>query len=629
MKTIMTTLALILALGLGAAMADELPAAAQRIWAPAGDDLGTDNHLTLTGVRNDDHGDEAKAAEDEGVKGDWMGRGLFNWLHQKDNGYRMGARGLLGNVEGGGLAGDGMLFSSVPGKYTVTVDYHAHDLFYDRDSELRNPTFPTVLPTQLPYAPHIDWRRAKVLVRYHASAGLDLYLGVDDLRREGSKSSLTRKSPPNVQTVDNTSSSVWLGGVVKAGHLGADLKLSYQTAEDTRAYASGHTYADERDRYSASLDAAYDVNPRVRVVAAGRMSRIEHTGTEAGVTGAGPTDGDTDSAAYQLGAITRLGQATTLRVSARIDSHDTEANTGEPTDILYAADRERDRQQYEVVVGNRSLARTNLQLRYRFSMGDESQAMAEGMRPTAPGADVMILDQETTRQDLSLRARTRLSRNVKLRADVRYTSLDVDQDRTWDAGQEEWFGVLGDHERSRVSWRLSMQTRPHRSLPVDLGVRGFSQTFERTEGDEVETTASQTAVFASTNWLASSRLTVFTMVSYGMETYELDNATATAGFEAFNVDATTLRLSPGATFTVNDKLQLDGWYEGVFFEDTGDESSTLNAIEADRDRLSLRARYQATERMAVSAGYARHEFDENRWDDYIQHLWTMSAQMRF
>lgn len=629
MKTIMTTLALILALGLGAAMADELPAAAQRIWAPAGDDFGTDNHLTITGMRNDDHGDAAKAAEDEGIKGDWMGRGLFNWLQQKDSGYRMAVRGLLGNVEGGGLAGDAMLLSSIPGKYTVTVDYHAHDLYYDRDSELRNPTFPTVVPPQLPFTPHIDWRRGRVEARYHHSANLDLYLGVDDLRREGRKSSLLGKNPPNVQSVDNTSSSVWLGGVVKAGRLGADLKLSYQTAEDTRAYATGHTYADERDRYSANLDAAYDVNPRVRVVAAGRMSRIEHTGTEAGVTGAGPTDGDTDSAAYQLGAITRLGKATTMRLSARFDSHDTEANTGEPTDILYAADRERDRQQYELVLGNRSLPRTNLQLRYRYSAGDETEAMAEGDRPSVPGSGALVLDQESTRHDLSLRVRTRLARHVKLRADLRYTSLDVDQDRTWDAGQDEWFGVLGDHERDRTSWRLSLQTRPHRTMPLDLGIRGFSQTFKRTEGESVETKASQTALFASTNWLASERLTVFAMASYGIDSYELTDATPAPGYEAFNVDATTLRLSPGVTVAVNEKLQLDGWYEGIFFEDTGDESATLNAIEADRDRLALRARYQATERLAMSAGYSRYEFDENRWDDYIQHLWTVSAQMRF
>jgi hypothetical protein len=166
-------------------------------------------------------------------------------------------------------------------------------------------------------------------------------------------------------------------------------------------------------------------------------------------------------------------------------------------------------------------------------------------------------------------------------------------------------------------------------MPLDLGIRGFSQTFKRTEGESVETTASQTALFASTNWLASSRLTVFAMASYGVDSYELTDGTADPGFEAFNVDATTLRLSPGVTVVVNDKLQLDGWYEGVFFEDTGDESASLNAIEADRDRLALRARYQATERMAMSAGYSRYEFDENRWDDYIQHLWTVSAQTRF
>ncbi len=205
----------------------------------------------------------------------------------------------------------------------------------------------------------------------------------------------------------------------------------------------------------------------------------------------------------------------------------------------------------------------------------------------------------------------------------------MDQDRTWDATETAWFGVLGDHERNRTSWRLSLQTRPHQKLPLDLGLRGFEQGVKRTEGDGVETTASRLGVFANANWLASPRLTVFAMATYGQETYELTGGVPTPGFEAFNVDATTLRLSPGATFLVTDKLQLDGWYEGVFFEDKGDASVALNAVEADRDRISVRARYQVTERLAMSAGYARNEFDENRWDDYIQHLWTVSAHTRF
>ncbi len=386
MKTIMTTLALILALGLTPAMADELPAAAQRIWAPAGDEIGTTNHLTATGVRNDDHGDTARAAQDEGVKGDWMGQGLFGWFKQDEDGHRLMARGLLGNTEGGGLAGDGLVSKTSPGIYAVKVTYHAHDLFYDRDSELRNPVFPIVVPAELTFTPHLDWRRGRVDVRYHMSSGFDLYAGADDMRREGRKSSRLGKNPPNVQTLDTQAGSFWLGGVCKVGDLGADLKLAYDTTDDTRAYATGHAYESQRDRYSANLDAAYDASARVRLVAAGRWSRLEHTGTEMGVAAAGRVDGDTDSAAYQLGAISRLGKATTVRLSARFDTHDTEASTVDVADVLYAADRERDRQQYSLVVGNRSLPRTNLQLRYRYSNGDETEALAQDGRPTDASA---------------------------------------------------------------------------------------------------------------------------------------------------------------------------------------------------------------------------------------------------
>ncbi|MEZ4388191.1 MAG: hypothetical protein R3D98_11565 [Candidatus Krumholzibacteriia bacterium] len=629
MKTIMTTLALILALGVVAALADELPAAAQRIWAPAGDEIGTAGHLTATGVRNDDHGDAARAAQDESIQGDWLGLGLLGWFDRSPSGRRVDVRGLVGNTEGGGLAGDGLVRSATPGVYSARIAYHAHDLFYDRDSELRNPVFPTVLPPQLAFTPHLEWRRGRADLSYHLASAFDLYLGADDLRREGRKSSRLGMNPPNVQAVDTRAGEFWLGAVSKLGDLATDVKLSYLNTDDTLGYATGHTKENQRDRYSADFDAAYAAGNRIRLVAAGRWSRLENTGSEMGVVNAGGIDGDTDSAAYQIGAISRLGRATTLRLSARFDTHDTEASTADGADVIYGAHRERDRQQYEVTLGDRSLPRTDLQLRYRYTTGDETQDQAEGARPTDLDARVFTLDQATTRHDAKLRARTRLAPHVKLSADVRYTSLDVDQSRSWDAGEEVWFGVLGDHKVDRTSYRLALQTRPHAKLPLDLGVRGFDRTFKRTEAGGAETTASQLALFANTNWRVTPRLTVYGMVTYGKETYELTGAEPAAGFEAFNVDANTVRFSPGATFMATDRLQIDGWYEGVSFEDTGDQAASRNAINSDRDRLSLRVRYQATERLAVTAGYARNEFDENRWDDSIQDLWSLSAHTSF
>lgn len=631
MKTITFMLAVILASGLvGIAAADELPAAAQRIWAPAGDTVGLENHATATGILNDDHGDEARAASDEGVHGEWLGQGLFGWRMLTESSREIIARGLGGNVEGGGLAGDAGLWTTKPGRYRADITYHAHDLYGDRDSELRAPTFPYNEPAALAFTPHLDWRRGRVELDYHLSAALDLRLGVEDQRREGRKDSRLAKNPPAVQTVDMQSALIWLGGTARFGKLAADVRLDYQSSDDDRAYSYGHAYANETERYGASLDAAYDVTTQLRFHAGGRVAHLENTGTEAGVTDAGDTEGETDSAAYQLAVVSRLDRATTVRASARFDSHETTAENVVGGDVLYAADRERDRQQYQLVVGNRSLPRTALRLRYRYTSGESDEISAQGARPADGGYTAsQTLDQESTRHDLSLRARTRLARHVKLKAQLRHTSLDVNQDSTWDTDDDtRWFGELGDHERTRTAWDLALQTRPMRGLPVDFGLRGHDQTFERIDRG-TETTASRLGLFVNANWLASDRITVYGMASYGAEKYQLTDRTAPGGFEAFNVDATTLRLSPGASVVLTNCLQLEGWYEGVFFEDTGDESDSLDALEADRDRLQVRARWAATDRLAVSLGYARNEYDENRWDDYIQHLWSLSAHTTF
>lgn len=623
MKTIMTMLALILALGAGLALADEMPVPAQRIWAPAGDEVGTENHLTATGVLNDNHGDEARAAEDEGIMGDTMGLALWGWFMRGD-GYKVSGRGLASNLEGDDLVADLLCKSTVTGKHRESFRIHTHDLYYDRDSELRNPGFPFAEPAQLGVAPQLSWRRGLFNMNYHASSILDLRLSVDDLRREGAKSSLTAQTPPGVQGLETQMSEVAVGGAVKLGQLGADLELSYLRTEDDRSYQTGHMLRDKRDRYSAVLDAAYDLNPTTRLLAGGHMSRLEHTGREVGTGNAGATDGDTDSAAYQVALLKSMGK-TNVRVSARFDTHDTEAaNTGD-TGVIYGADRERDRQRYELVLDNRSLARTQVQLRYRYTSGSETETITEGMLPNAPGATLLPVDSDLTRQDLGLRVRTRLSRTMKLRAELRHSSMDVEQSA--DAGL--WYDLMGDYERSRLCYQVALQTRMARKLPLDLGVRGSTQTFKRTEGDEVETTADMMGLFVNANWMASSRLTVFGMITYGTETYELDATEPTPGYAAYNVDATTLRLSPGATFSVSPKLMLDAWYEGVVYEDNGDESDGLDAIEANRDRLSFRARYQASEKLAMSMGYARYELDENLWDDHIEHLWTLSAHTKF
>ena len=75
------------------AIAGELPAEAQRIWAPTGDVIGTDNHATVTYTSTDAYGDLAKTGEDWQLQEDQFGSGLFNWQNIWANGYQMGLRG--------------------------------------------------------------------------------------------------------------------------------------------------------------------------------------------------------------------------------------------------------------------------------------------------------------------------------------------------------------------------------------------------------------------------------------------------------------------------------------------------------------------------------------------------------
>jgi hypothetical protein len=146
----------------------------------------------------------------------------------------------------------------------------------------------------------------------------------------------------------------------------------------------------------------------------------------------------------------------------------------------------------------------------------------------------------------------------------------------------------------------------------------------------VETTWQANRLFANLNWQAERRLTVYGMVSYGKETYELVGVQdPAAGAGAFNYDGATLRFMPGAVLRLSRCLQLEGMYEGIRFENTGHESAQLDAVKADHDRILLRLRWQASERYAAAFTYRRNEFDENRWDDYIQDLYAVSVSGRF
>jgi len=643
MRARLTTTALSLVLVLPAlAAAGELPAQAQRIWAPTGDQISLAKHVTATVIVNDDLGDRTKAAEDLAIRGETLGYGLFHWNTTGANSHQITVRGAGGNVEGSGLAGDLGVWSTAPGTYSAALTYSAHDHFYDRDSELRSPAFPyPPAPPALGFDPHLTWRRGRLDLRFHVADGFDLKGGVADIRREGTKASLLRgaggTAAPAVQTVDTQQYEAWLSGALRTGALASELRLSYRGSDGDRALADSHAYADDRQEYRGFLDLAYDVSQATRLLAHGSLARLESGGHETWSAGTTPIDGDTEHHTGQLALLSRLGRATTVRASARFRSTDSEIRTDQGGSVLYAADRDADRQDYQVELDNASLPSTRLQLRYRYSTDDQTGVtVQDGLPGSLQAGDQQSLDTQTTWDDLSLRARTRLSRQAKLKLALRWTRKDVDEESAWSTTSgDAWYGTLGDHEVERLAWDVALQTRPLANLPVDLGYQGRDQTYERTVDeadptDAVETTWQANRLFLNANWIASARLSVYGMVTYGLETYELTGAAdPAAGWGAFDYDGATLRFTPGAVLQLTRTVQVEGLYEGIYHENTGDESGALDPVQSDRDNVLVRARWQARPQLAVNLTYRRHEFDENRWDDYIQDLYSVSVSGQF
>ncbi len=635
MKTIITTTALILVLATAALAGPTLPAQAQRIWAPEGDLISYDqNHATATLIINDDHGDWAKAAEDWAIRGKTFGYGLFNYQHTSDSNHQLNVRGDGGNVPGSGLAGNVGLWSSTPGKYRVRLLYSKHDHYYDRDSELRNPGFPyPPEPPALSDSPHLDWRRGRLDLSWHLSSAFDVTFGIADLRREGSKGSLLRgtsgEAPPAVLSQKTKQYEVYLGGVFRAGNLGGGLTLAMRNADGwrTRSGTNGHDYDEERKSYRAALDLAYDVSGGTRLAAYGALNRLELNGREIWGGGDGSTNSDSENAVGLLALQTRLGRKTNLLASARFEGLKNESQIDDMAGVLYAGDTDRQRQDYRLVLGNTSLPRTRLRLQYRYTNADREGVTSQDGRPGEPTVTVAQgLNENRVRHDVDFRANANLSKAVKFKLGVRYNKQDVEQT----ASGDDWYGILGDHNRSRLGWTAALKTRPHPNVPVDLGYQGIDQTFERTAGELAETTWKANRLFLNINWIASARLSMYGMVNYGKETYELTGVgDPAAGQAAYEYDGQTWRFIPGAVFHVTNTLELEGMWEGIRYENTGSETAALDAVKADHDRALVRARWQTTPKFAVTASYRRNEFFENRWDNYIQDLWGLSVSGLF
>ena len=323
-----------------------------------------------------------------------------------------------------------------------------------------------------------------------------------------------------------------------------------------------------------------------------------------------------------------------MNLSANLRSQTLESRTDIASGTLQYTDRDRTSQDYRISLRYSGLKKTKLDGYYRYKASD-----LDGVTTTGTNVEVGEVETndsqttmaEKTRQEMGFKARYRFGPKTSLKARLVWRSEEVKQTETWDTvGDEAWFFWMGDRKTDQLRWRLSLRTRPMKNLSLDLGHRAIDQTFER-QGDVVsETTWKSNRGFAAANWRLNDRLTLNGNVSAGTDEFTMTGDPVSDGaLGSLNYDGTTWRFAPGGILQVTKKLQFEAHYEAVRFEDTGDDPDGLNQLNTDYDRTTLRARWRLMEKTSLTASYRRFVFDENRWDDTINDIYTLSLSGRF
>ncbi len=616
----------------------DLPAQEGRMWAPVGDVIGQDNHYSGTAQAKDAQGNEAKGAEDWQLvqKNSWAG--LFGLFHTMDNGKRYWLRASGDNGGTGGPVGKYNLGGNDPGKYNWLVDYRDFDYFYDRSSEMRSLDFAAPPPPpELGGLPKLNWKRARLGLNVRLSDKVNVAGGYNLKRRRGCKGSLLRglgntgDSAPGHKRYAITTNEFWGGIGFATGNFGSDLNLSYDATEGTRNHVGQHTYTDDQTRFRAKLGLDYSLSENFKLTGHGSTSKLENTGKEGTGTSIYNLKGETTTNAGRLGVLARLGKSANLSASANFRNLDTDAQTHLAADVQQATDRKRDSQDYRVGLTYHGIAKTHLRLGYRYGTSNMEESMAEDDLPG--GSQVgryQINDEKKSRQDLDFRGRYRFSRTANLKAVVSWQNTDVDQNNPVlsDPADPLHFW-MGDRNRDRLHWKLALRTRPWKTVRFDIGYQSIDQTYERKDAAQSETTWKASRGIANINWMPLDILTVYGMFSYGGEKYALTgDPVPTAEMNAIAYDGATMRFTPGATLVLAKDLHVEGYFEGVRFEDKGNDP-TIQKLQADHNRLLLRAGYEFKPEIRLTASYTRNEFEENRWDDYIHNLYALSLSGTF
>jgi len=643
MKTTSSTYSMVLAAALlivsAVAAADDLPVQAGRIWAPAGDLVGTGNHWALAGEFMDAYGSGAKAAEDAWRVDEHRHAGLFGWRRVRDDGRRLSLRGAGDYGSGAGASGAVALDWGAPGRYAIAASYRSFHHHYDDTSEMRAPVFRLdPPPPALDPAPVLDWNRARISVRHHVRDGLDVSAGAVQTRRSGEKSSLARgmlvagEAPPASRAFDTTAREFWLRGAYARGGFAGDLRLSHRGADGTRTLDTRHAYEADGELWSARLKASLDVGDGLRVLGAAATSRLESAQFETyqGNRLTSPGDANTDTG--RLGLIKKLGRASTLRLSAGLRSLNSEGRVDFGDATLQAADRSRSSRDLRAVLTTTALDRTRLRLHYKYRSSDLDETRAlDGVPGSGLEGDSQTTAQDRRDQEVGFRGRVRLGARTVLKARAEWRGSEVEKLDTWDTTSgEPWHFWMGDREREQYGGRVALQARPLRDLRVDLGHRVVERTFRRLDLENTETTWRARRGYVAASWLANDRLTLLGTVSLGREEYRLtDGPDAEAGMAPLVYDGTTLRFAPGATLKLGETLRVEGHYEGVRHEDAAGTGGVSDDVMSDYNRLLVRASWEFSPGKTAHAAFRRHEFDENRWDDYILDLYTLALSGRF
>ena len=611
----------------------DLPAQEPNVWAPEGDLVGRMNHGTVTMGVLDAYGFEPKYAEDKQLNEEFFGSLLFGWQAISEKGNIISARGLGGNQLDGRLAGNVAVGCLKPGKRGFTFDYRGYDFRYDTTSEMRAASFSAgPPPPALETAPSLNWNRARLTLKYQLGQSFHFDGGFAQTNRVGDKSSLLRGAQgaavPGVKGFDTTTNGFWLGGNYATGDLAASLRFDMDSTKGTRGLGSTRAYTDDQQLWKLGLNASYDATRNIQILAGGLVSRLDNDLNENDGTSTFLVQSKANSSAGQLCLVSRLGSGTTMRLSGQFKQLDTEAQKYDAgSNVDEAMTRDRSATILQARVTSTRLAKTHIEVWYKYTSSDLDEIVAEGALPELASAYRSVA-QETKKHNAGLKVRRRFSRNLSLKAAFDWKKTEITENTTVES--LAWTYDVGDRDIDRMKFQLGLGLKPSADLKLDLGFQAVDQTFKRVDLGGLETSWKTRRGYLAANWVAMPRLTIMAAGSLGTDTYEADdNPVSTGTMGPLAYDGTTLRFAPGVSYILGEKTTLEAIFEGVRFEEKGDAAADANKLNSDYDNLLLRAGYDVSARARLTVAYHRQEFDENRFDDYILDIYSLSVSGRF